>query len=215
MSAKFIGLCSALSSDRRGDARRRSRADPTTGRSRISRSPRLQAVPEGTRLRDAELHLRAGRDGDRPGLAVHQAAGDPVRRRPRTDRDALPEPQPERPTRSRPRGSTRATRARCGRRGARFARCRFVAPGAIEWLLLDVSGEEFGPTAGDKLARAAFIQRVNTIGGIKPPSAECTAATLNTRKLVPYEADYYFYRSCHRKVLISIMHRTINVGSRA
>ena len=40
---------------------------------------------------------------------------------------------------------------------------------------------------------ARSIQRVNTVGGIKPP-AECTPATLNTRKLVPYEADYYFYK---------------------
>jgi len=70
----------------------------------------------------------------------------------------------------------------------------FVAPGAIEWLLLDVSGTQFGPTGGSKLARTAFIQRVNTIGGVKPASAECTAATLNTRRLVSYEADYYFYR---------------------
>jgi hypothetical protein len=70
----------------------------------------------------------------------------------------------------------------------------FVAPGAIEWLRLDVSGSEFGPAAGDKLERAAFIQRINTIGGVKPASAECTAAAINTRRLVPYQADYYFYR---------------------
>jgi hypothetical protein len=29
---------------------------------------------------------------------------------------------------------------------------------------------------------------------VKPPANECTPATLNTRRLVPYEADYYFYR---------------------
>ena len=69
----------------------------------------------------------------------------------------------------------------------------YVSPGAIEWLLLRVSGKLVGPTSGDKLARALFIQRVNTVGGMKPPTAECTAATLNTRRLVPYEADYYFY----------------------
>ena len=70
----------------------------------------------------------------------------------------------------------------------------FVAPNAIEWLLLDVSGAQFGPRGGDKLARTAFIQRVNTIGGVKPPSAECTAATLNAKRFVSYEADYFFYR---------------------
>lgn len=70
----------------------------------------------------------------------------------------------------------------------------YVAPGAIEWLRLDVTGTALGPQGGDKLTRAAFIQRVNTVGGAKPPSAQCTAATVNTRRLVPYEADYYFYR---------------------
>ena len=70
----------------------------------------------------------------------------------------------------------------------------YVAPGAIEWLLLDVTGQQVGPTAGSKLTPSLLIQRVNTVGGIKPPSADCTAATLNTRKLVSYEADYYFYK---------------------
>lgn len=70
----------------------------------------------------------------------------------------------------------------------------YVAPNAIEWLLLDVSGMQLGPMGGDRLARTAYIQRVNTVGGVKPASAECTALSLNTRRLVPYEADYYFYR---------------------
>jgi Protein of unknown function (DUF3455) len=70
----------------------------------------------------------------------------------------------------------------------------YVAPNAIEWLLLDVTGRQYGPMGGDKLARTAYIQRVNTVGGVKPPSAECTPSTLNTRRLVNYEADYYFYR---------------------
>jgi hypothetical protein len=70
----------------------------------------------------------------------------------------------------------------------------FVAPGAIEWLLLDVSGDENGPNGGNKLSTATHIQRVNTVGGAKPPSSECTASTLNTRRLVSYQADYYFYR---------------------
>ena len=70
----------------------------------------------------------------------------------------------------------------------------YVAPGAIEWLLLEVTGSYVGPWGGDKLAGTKFIQRVNTVGGVKPPSAECTADTLNTRRLVYYEADYYFYQ---------------------
>jgi hypothetical protein len=71
---------------------------------------------------------------------------------------------------------------------------RYVAPGAIEWLLLQVSGNHLGPTGGSRLAGTKFIHRVNTVGGVKPPSAECVAETLNNRRLVYYEADYYFYR---------------------
>ena len=71
---------------------------------------------------------------------------------------------------------------------------RYVAPGAIEWLLLDVSGAEAGPTGGEQLASALFIQRVNTRGGVKPPATECTPVTVNTRNFVRYEADYYFYK---------------------
>jgi len=71
---------------------------------------------------------------------------------------------------------------------------RYVAPGAIEWLLLQVSGNQAGPTGGIKLAGTKFIQRVNTVGGVKPPSAECHTGTINNRRLVYYEADYYFYR---------------------
>lgn len=70
----------------------------------------------------------------------------------------------------------------------------YVAPGAIEWLLLDVTGDEYGPHGGDKVSKAKLIHRVNTIGGVKPPAAECTPATINTRKFVDYEADYYFYK---------------------
>ena len=70
----------------------------------------------------------------------------------------------------------------------------YVAPGAIEWLLLEVSGSQVGPTGGAKLAGTKYIQRVNTAGGVKPPAAECTPQTVNTRKMVDYEADYYFYR---------------------
>ena len=70
----------------------------------------------------------------------------------------------------------------------------YVAPGAIEWLLLEVMGTKTGPTAGNKMTTALYIHRVNTVGGLKPPAAECTTATINSRRLVPYEADYYFYK---------------------
>ena len=65
----------------------------------------------------------------------------------------------------------------------------YVSPDAIEWLLLEVTGAAAGPTDGDRLLAASFIQRVNTAGG-KEPALACTAAILNQRQLVPYEADY-------------------------
>jgi hypothetical protein len=69
----------------------------------------------------------------------------------------------------------------------------YVASDAIEWLLLEMTGAQMGPFAGRKLSTTTLIQRVNTVGGVKPPAAECTASTINTRRYVPYEADYYFY----------------------
>jgi hypothetical protein len=71
---------------------------------------------------------------------------------------------------------------------------QYVAADAIEWLLLEVTSTAVGPTGGDKLAGTKFIHRVNTVGGIKPPAGECAPGTLNSRKLVYYEADYYFYQ---------------------
>jgi Protein of unknown function (DUF3455) len=68
----------------------------------------------------------------------------------------------------------------------------YVAPDAIEWLLLEMSGAVVGPFGGDKLAHVKYLQRVNTAGGLKP-STGCTASTVNTRKMVNYTADYYFY----------------------
>lgn len=70
----------------------------------------------------------------------------------------------------------------------------YVAPGAIEWLKLEVTGQTAGPTGGTKLSKARWIQRINTVGGVKPAAGLCTSATLNTRVFVPYEADYYFYQ---------------------
>lgn len=69
----------------------------------------------------------------------------------------------------------------------------YVAEDAIEWLLLEVTGDQIGPFGGEKVSTSTYIQRVNTVGGITPPAAECSIATLNSRRLVAYEADYYFY----------------------
>src|SRR5216110_557147 len=52
----------------------------------------------------------------------------------------------------------------------------FVAPGAIDWLLVTVVGAQDGPTGGDKLSETTFIQRLNTSGGVAP-STGCTSLT--------------------------------------
>jgi len=70
----------------------------------------------------------------------------------------------------------------------------FVAPDAIPWLLLQVVGAQNGPTGGDTLTATTFIQRLNTSGGIAP-STGCTLSTdVGKKKLVPYTADYFFYK---------------------
>lgn len=70
----------------------------------------------------------------------------------------------------------------------------FVAPGAIPWLLLRVLGSQDGPTGGSKLSPTTYIQRVNTVGGVAP-STGCAALTdVGQRRLVAYEADYFFFK---------------------
>ena len=64
---------------------------------------------------------------------------------------------------------------------------------AIEWLRLEMTGARVGPSGGLKLATTTIIQRVHTVGGVKPPVVERTASTINSRRFVPYEADYCFY----------------------
>lgn len=64
-------------------------------------------------------------------------------------------------------------------------------PTAIPWLLLQVVGKKSGPTGGDRMTVTTYIQRLNTTGGLKPTGA-CTEGA---KALVPYTADYYFYKS--------------------
>ena len=74
----------------------------------------------------------------------------------------------------------------------------FVAPGAIPWLRLQVVGAQDGPTDGDRLTATTFIQRVNTSGGAAP-STGCTLSTdVGKKELVPYTADYVFYKAARR-----------------
>jgi hypothetical protein len=70
----------------------------------------------------------------------------------------------------------------------------FVAPGSIPWLLLEVVGSQYQPAWGDRLAPTTVIQRVNTLGGVAPATGCKLSADVGKKVLVPYTADYYFYR---------------------
>jgi hypothetical protein len=70
----------------------------------------------------------------------------------------------------------------------------FVAAGAIPWLKLQVVGAQYGPDYGRKLTATAFIQRVNTAGGIAPSIGCASPADIGRRVFVPYTTDYVFYR---------------------
>ena len=70
----------------------------------------------------------------------------------------------------------------------------FVASGAIPWLLLEAVVVGDGPTGGDKLLPTRFIQRLNTVDGIAPSTGCAGPADIKKRALVPYEADYFFYK---------------------
>jgi hypothetical protein len=71
----------------------------------------------------------------------------------------------------------------------------FVASGAIPWLLLQVAGAQPGPTGGDRLAAATFIQRVHTSGGVAPATGCVEGTDVGQRAFVPYTADYVFYEA--------------------
>ena len=71
----------------------------------------------------------------------------------------------------------------------------YVEAGAIPWLLLTVVGAEAGPEGGAFLTHAAFIQRVNTSGGVAPAAGCSQPVEVGAVTLVPYTADYLFYRA--------------------
>jgi hypothetical protein len=66
--------------------------------------------------------------------------------------------------------------------------------GAIGCLLLQSIGSEQGPTGGKFLTRTSFIQRLNTKGGSAPAEGCLVAADVGKQTLVPYSADYWFFR---------------------
>ena len=70
----------------------------------------------------------------------------------------------------------------------------FVQPGAIPWLLLEVVGAEPGHARGSRLTETVYIQRIHTSGGVAPATGCDQALDVGAKALVPYTADYLFYR---------------------
>jgi hypothetical protein len=66
--------------------------------------------------------------------------------------------------------------------------------GSIACLLLQSIGSQQGPTGGRVMTNVTFIQRLNTKGGSAPADGCSTAADVGKQTLVPYTADYYFFR---------------------
>jgi hypothetical protein len=69
--------------------------------------------------------------------------------------------------------------------------------GAIDCLLLQTIGSDQGPTGGKLLTKTTFIQRLNTKGGSAPASGCSVLADVGKQTLVPYSADYFFFRADH------------------
>jgi hypothetical protein len=71
---------------------------------------------------------------------------------------------------------------------------RFVAPGAIPWLVLEVVPDpQDRPKGGGALSRTTFIHRLNTLGGVAPSTGCVEPANVGRTAFVPYRADYFFY----------------------
>ena len=67
--------------------------------------------------------------------------------------------------------------------------------GSIDCLLLQVIGSDEGPTGGRLLTKTTFIQRLNTNGGSAPTAGCLVTGDVGKQVLVPYTADYYFFRN--------------------
>jgi len=66
--------------------------------------------------------------------------------------------------------------------------------GSIDCLLLQVIGTDEGSTGGRSLTKTTFIQRLNTHGGSAPLTGCLVTGDVGKQVLVPYSADYYFFR---------------------
>jgi hypothetical protein len=66
--------------------------------------------------------------------------------------------------------------------------------GSIACLLLETVGSQAGPTGGTILSQTTFVQRLNTNGGLAPADGCFTSEDVGKQALVPYTADYFFFR---------------------
>ena len=67
--------------------------------------------------------------------------------------------------------------------------------GSIPCLLLQSIGSQKGPAGGGLMTATTFVQRLNTAGGVAPAEGCSAASDVGKQKLVPYTADYYFFRA--------------------
>jgi hypothetical protein len=65
---------------------------------------------------------------------------------------------------------------------------------AIACLLLQSIGSAEGPAGGRILTGTSFVQRLNTQGGSAPATGCSAQSDVGKQTLVPYSADYYFFR---------------------
>lgn len=75
----------------------------------------------------------------------------------------------------------------------------WVDQDAIPWLLLKVVGTQRGPGGGRRLIGTTYIQRIDTAGGPAPQGGCTSEADLAKTVLIPYYAQYVFYRASTRK----------------
>jgi hypothetical protein len=66
--------------------------------------------------------------------------------------------------------------------------------GSIACLLLEAIGTDTGPTGGTLLSNTTYVQRLYTNGGSAPTDGCTTSAEVGNQRLVPYTADYVFFR---------------------
>jgi hypothetical protein len=67
--------------------------------------------------------------------------------------------------------------------------------GSIACLMLERVGAKQGPTGGTLLSQTRFVQRLNTKGGSAPNDGCLVSTDVGKQALVPYTADYFFYKA--------------------